>query len=451
MPKQFVPLVKDESLFQLTCKRVTGKNFNDLTIFTSNDYRFPVSQQLKDISISKANIFLEPEARNTGPSIICACQHIYGQDENAIVLALPADHYIPCNESFLSMINEGLSLVKLGQIVTFGVKPTRAETGYGYIELAKGGQVISFHEKPDASAAKRMLLAGNFLWNSGIFLMRAKDIVLLAQELQAEISNIVSSSLHDAEKDLDFTRFQTRTWNRLENISIDKAIAEKIGNLSCIPFKGHWSDLGDWLSVKSLAAKSDIGGNKADIDGNIISGLVTQVDVKNSLLESMKDGPSLGVLGLENVVVIADRDAVLVADISKSQKVRQLVEKMKDNRINEATNHFRDFRPWGWFEVLFESENYKVKRLTIYSDSALSLQSHKFRSEHWVVTEGEASVIIGDQELALQIGQSCYIPAGTIHRLTNNTVGNLTVIEVQTGSYLGEDDIERFDDVYKRN
>ena len=443
MPKQFVPMISNDSLFQLTCRRVIGKNFNELTIFTSNDYRFAVAQQLSDISITKANIFLEPEPKNTAPSVILSCQYLYSKDPTAIVLVLPSDHYISCNRSFISMINEGLTLVEQGQIVTFGVKPTRVETGYGHIEIEKDYKVIGFHEKPDFSSAEKMLLTNNFVWNSGIFLMRAQDIMLSAQNLQPEMSKITSVSLKESEKDLDFIRIRNDPWCGLESKSIDKAIIEKISNLSCVPFKGDWSDLGDWLSVKNIQGSSDP-------DGNVLIGSATQINVKNSMIESMENGPTIGVVGLENVAVIADRDAVLVTHLSKSQMIGDLVEIMKTKGIFEATGHFRDFRPWGWFEVLFESENYKVKRLCVFPKRKLSLQSHKFRSEHWVVTEGEALVTVNENITNLKRGESKYIPKNSKHRLTNVTDKLLIVVEVQTGSYLGEDDIKRYDDEYNR-
>lgn len=443
MPKQFVPIVGEESLFQSACRRVSGELFYDLTILTSVEYRFVVAQQLQDIELMGSNIILEPEPKNTGPSIITSCQYLYGKDKEAMVLVLPSDHYIPNTELFVGMVKDGLELAKEGSIVTFGVRPTRPETGYGYIEAGQGKSVKAFHEKPELDNAIKMADSKNFYWNSGIFLMRSVDLIEAASELLPKTVKLTSNSLVTAEKDLDFTRIKPQEWDLIESISIDKAIIEHVKTLNWLPFKGDWSDLGDWSAIKNLQSSNDK-------NGNYLSGHVAQINVNNSLIESINGGPSIGVLGLDNVVVIADRDAVLVADISKSQMVGALVNKMMDEGINEAINHFCDYRPWGLFEVLYDGGNYKVKRLVVNPNSSLSLQSHKHRSEHWVVTQGIATVTIENETVELPEGKSTFIGVTQKHRLANHTSTPVVIIEVQAGEYLGEDDIIRYADDYSR-
>ena len=438
MPKQFVNFLGKQTLFQESCDRVSGNSFAPPVVITAADYRFVVAQQMKEATRKKSQIFLEPSAKNTAPAIIMASLYLRAQDPDALLLVMPSDHNISNQNLFCEMVESGQSLAEDGEIVVFGVEPDRPETGYGYIGIKAENHVNEFYEKPDIKMAEELFRAGNFFWNAGIFLARASTFVDAAKAFAPELLMQIETVIEGLKEDLDFIRIPEKEWEIITPISIDKAIMERATNLRCVPFSGAWSDLGDWLSVMK--------SKESDSSGNFVSGRVVHKNVSDSLILTDKDGPVVAAAGLQNLIAIASADAVLIADASQTQDVRELVEQLKEKKFPEAEEHLRDYRPWGWFDNLIIDDGYKVKRLCVYPKSSLSLQSHQHRSEHWVVTEGEAAVQIDATHFVLKSNQSTYIEHEKKHRLSNNTNQLLTVIEVQTGNYLGEDDIIRYED-----
>jgi len=445
MPKQFVDLGDSSSLFQQTVARVNNSHFAPPLIITNDEYRFIAAQQTSNISVRPQAIMLEPAPKNTAPAVLAAAHYLAAQDSDAVLLVMASDHHIPDHTAFADMVEHGFAYANAGNIVTFGVVPDRPETGYGYIEAGADNAVRAFHEKPDRDKAEKMLASGRFLWNAGIFLARA-DVFVRAGEAHAPaMTKAVKSSVAQAVSDLDFLRLDADSWQDVPAQSVDYALMEKADNLSVVPFSGVWSDLGDWSAVKQSRAGDSMGA-----DGTLAVGRVVHKNTTNSLLWSAEGGPVLAAAGLDNIMAVAMADAVLIARVDDAQAVRELVAGLQDRGYDEAWQHRRDYRPWGWFESLVIAKGYQVKRLHVYAGERLSLQRHKFRSEHWIVTDGLATVQIDESCTELAANQSVYINAGQKHRLSNLNDQPLTIIEVQTGSYLGEDDIERFEDVYSR-
>ena len=450
-PKQFSGMFGDNSLFQQTTLRLLSNdlvNFSNQIIVTNSDFRFIVSDQLKQISVDVGQIIIEPISKNTGPAILAASLFAFNKNPNAVLLVAPSDHIIKNVANFHEAVQLGLSEVKKSNIVTFGVLPTSAETGYGYLELvgipdAKSIALKSFVEKPDLSSAQKMLKSKRYLWNSGIFMFRAIDILNAFEMYLPDMLNPVQMALAQGEYDLDFFRLNSDEWSKCGNISIDFAVMEKARNLVAIPLDAGWSDLGDWGSVIKYQSTKDKSLEK------IYN--VTELECDNVFLKSENKEQHLVGIGLENIAAIATKDAVLVVQKDRVQDVKTVVEILKKNDVLQAENFLKDFRPWGFFEVLADSDFCKVKRLVINPKSALSLQSHKFRSEHWVVVKGEANVTVDDEIRLLKEGESVYVPLGAIHRLENLTDIPLVIVEVQTGTYFGEDDIQRYDDSYFRH
>ena len=445
-PKQFVPLIEGQTPFQQSILRVQGNRFAKPLIVTSDNYRFLVSEQLNAISCD-ADIIIEPDGKNTAPAILAAALVAQKSNNDAMLLAMPADHHIPDFDSFAETIAEGLAAANNGGVVTFGVKPSRVETGFGYIEavINEGetfGPVRGFHEKPNYSRALEMFTSGLYSWNTGIFLFKAVTILDLAQRFQARMLSVVGKAVADGYTDMEYFRISEAEWASVKAESIDYAIMEKADNIFCVDFHPQWSDLGDWRAIANL--------NVQDLNNNTFTQNTTGVDCKNTMLWSSANRLHLAGLGLENIVAAATDDAVLVAHVDRLQEVRKIVTKLESQGVSEATEHLKDYRPWGWFESLILMPNYQVKRLHVYPKATLSLQSHKYRSEHWVVVSGSATVCRDEDMFVLNCNESVYIKAGQKHRLANETEEPLFVIEVQTGSYLGEDDIIRYEDVYHR-
>jgi mannose-1-phosphate guanylyltransferase / mannose-6-phosphate isomerase len=448
-PKQFVPLVGEETLFQASASRLVGAGFSAPVVLTSSDFRFIVTEQLAGAGLDPLAVIIEPEARNTAPAILAAALFVLDRDPEGIILVSPSDHVIPDAEGFRATVERGLSAVARGEIVTFGIAPTRAETGYGYLELsdrpAPEGNPVGlsrFVEKPDAATAASMLSAGNYLWNAGIFLFSAADMVGAFETHAPDVLAAVRSAFSDARSDLGFLRLAPGPWSSARDISIDYAIMERASNLSVVPYGGAWSDLGGWDAVWSETAR--------DGTGVAASGAVTAIDCRKSLLRSESDGVELVGIGLENVIVVAMNDAVLVADLGRAQDVKLAVEALRKKGAAQATQLPKDHRPWGWFESLVVGDRFQVKRIHVHPGAALSLQSHHHRSEHWIVVQGTARVTIDGEARLLTENQSVYIPLGAVHRMENPGKVPMVLVEVQTGSYLGEDDIIRYDDVYAR-
>ena len=446
-PKQFVPLIGNSSLFQQSVLRVNSDEFAKPIIVTSEKYRFLVSDQLDAIGVS-ADIVIEPVGKNTAPAILAAAIIAQKSDFDATLLVTPSDHYIPDSEAFLETIAAGVSAADNGALVTFGVKPFRVETGYGYIEAFPcEGEICrpvkGFHEKPDYLRAKEMFNSGKYLWNTGIFLFKAKTILELAKIFEPQMLSGVLEAVAGGYNDLSYFRISPTEWALVEADSIDYAIMEKARNIFCVDFQTNWSDLGDWAAMANLEGR--------DQNNNVIGQKSLGIECNNTMLWSSAERVRLVGLGLENIVAVATDDAILVAKADRLQEVRKVVTGLESIGAPEATEHLKDYRPWGWFERLISMPGYQVKRLYIYPGSKLSLQSHQHRSEHWVVVSGCATVCRDDDVFILEPNESIFIKAEQKHRLANETHDPLIVIEVQTGSYLGEDDIIRYEDVYQRS
>lgn len=451
-PKQFSKLMGDTTLFQASAQRLTSSDvvqFSPHTTLTNADYRFIIGQQLLEVGIDPGTILIEPEAKNTAAAILAACIFAHSRDEDAVLLVAPSDHVIPEKHEFHKAIAIGLPHVQNGKIVTFGIKPTRPETGYGHLELsaqvldrAGTAKVVKFVEKPDLSDANRMLAADHYLWNAGIFLFSARDMIDAFSLYAPEALDLVTKAVFDASTDLGFLRLATEPWSILENISIDYAIMEKAQNLVAVPYTSKWSDLGGWDAVW-------LEGNP-DKSGNVITGSANAIDCTNTLLRSESSSQQIVGVGLDNIIAIAMPDSVLVTNKHQAQDVKKAVALLKSKDIDQAEVFPKDYRPWGWFESLALGDGFQVKRIHVKPGAALSLQSHNHRSEHWIVVEGTAKVTIDDNVKLMTEGQSVYVPLGAKHRLENPGQFPMALIEVQIGNYLGEDDIIRYEDHYAR-
>jgi mannose-1-phosphate guanylyltransferase/mannose-6-phosphate isomerase len=455
-PKQFVPLMGEETLFQASAKRLSGQGagvgFGAPMVLTNSDFRFIVTEQLQAVGIDPGAIVIEPEGRNTAPAVLAAALRAQAEDPEAVLLVAPSDHVVPDVAAFHAAVAQGLRAVAEGQLVTFGITPTHAETAYGYLELAESpgagaepGATVplkQFVEKPDAARAAQMLAAGNFKWNAGIFLFAAKDIIAAFKTHAPDLIPPVEAALQEAQVDLGFLRLAPGPWGQAEDISIDYAVMEKAQNLSVVPFDAEWSDLGGWDAVWRESGP--------DENGVVASGTATAIDCSDTLLRSDSDNLEVVGIGLDGIMAVAMNDAVLVADKSRAQDVKLAVQALKDKGAAQATAFPKDHRPWGWFESLVVGSRFQVKRIMVHPGASLSLQSHFHRSEHWIVVEGTARVTVDDEVKLLTENESVYIPLGAVHRMENPGKVPMVLIEVQTGAYVGEDDIVRYEDVYAR-
>ncbi|KAB7610151.1 mannose-1-phosphate guanylyltransferase/mannose-6-phosphate isomerase [Amylibacter sp. SFDW26] len=449
-PKQFANLSGDTSLFQETLKRVQDDRFEAPILMTNSDYRFTVQEQAEGVGVTNPSIIIEPEGRNTAPAILSAALKLENQPD-AVMLAMPSDHLIKDTHAFSMAIETAYSAAQAGKLVTFGIKPTRAEIGYGYLEVAdrigyehaSALPLSAFVEKPNTENAEIYVDSGRYLWNAGIFMFKVADILeafeVLAPKLMMPCRRAVSSGV----KDLGFFRLGQEAYKSAEEISIDYAIMELCETLSVVPMDCGWSDMGSWSSVWEEG--------DADENGVVENGSTTAIDCENTLLRSETDGVELIGLGLKNITAIAMGDAVLVADISQSENVKNAVQKLKIKKAKQAETFPRDHRPWGYFETLSLGERFQVKRIVVQPGAALSLQSHVHRSEHWIVVQGSANVTVNEDIKLVSENESIYIPLGAIHRMENPGKVPLHLIEVQTGAYLGEDDIVRYEDIYARD
>lgn len=446
-PKQFADILGHESLFQASALRFTGSGFAAPLLVTADAFRFIVGEQLEEIGLSAQGTLIEPDGRNTAPAAAAAALWLARTDPQALMLLVPSDHAVADPVAFRSAVDTGRAAAEDGQIVTFGIAPTRPETGFGWLESGAethpGVQRLErFIEKPDRARAEALLADERNMWNAGVFLTRA-DVMLDAFRAHApDVLEAVEPAIAEARADLDFTRIDADAWAHVPDISIDYAVMEKAENVSVVRFEGHWSDLGSWEAVWQEAAQ--------DENGNALSEHATVFNCEHSLLRSESDEIELVGIGLRNVVAVAMRDAVMVADISEAQNVKKAVETLKARGAKQATAFPVDHRPWGWFETLILADRFQVKRIHVHPGAALSLQSHVHRSEHWIVVQGTARVTVDDDVRLLTENQSVYIPLGAVHRMENPGKVPMVLIEVQTGSYLGEDDIIRYEDVYSR-
>ena len=449
-PKQFARVMGSNTLFQQSALRLSSSDkvaFEKHIILTNSDFRFMAVEQLQKIGIDPGPILIEPESKNTAPAILAAAIYAYANDEAAVLLVAPSDHVIPDTAAFHSAISIGLKEVLNGKIITFGISPNRPETGYGYLSvenLSKNQPVAvqEFVEKPDEATAKSMIATGTYLWNAGIFMFRAKDLIETFKKFAPTFISPVEQSITDGKSDLGFFRLDSKAWDDCESLSIDYAIMEYATNLVAIPFSAGWSDLGDWDAVWN-----EMG---PDENGVVTSKNAHAIECTNTLLRSESSRQELIGLGLDNIIAIAMPDAVLVAPKDRAQDVRRAVSMLKLKNVKQAKIFPKDHRPWGWFETLVIQERFQVKRIMVNPGAALSLQSHHHRSEHWIVVEGTTKVTVDEEVERLAEGQSVYIPLGAVHRMENPGKVPMVLIEVQTGAYLEEDDILRYEDFYNR-
>ena len=448
-PKQFVCLSNRESFFQQAVKRVATREFRSPTVLTSELYRFIVREQLYETGITAETILIEPEVKNTAPAILAAAIQVEAVSPGATMLVMPSDHDIPEPHLFQIAVRSGLPAVEAGNLVAFGARPESPETGFGYLELAVPPNsdpvpLTGFIEKPGPDRAQSMINSGRYLWNMGIFMFSTRSIIAAFNEHCSDLCAGVRAAVEGAGQDLDFVRLAAEPWSNLQCISIDYAVMEKADNLSAVPYPGKWSDLGNWASVFS-ASKTNEG------EEDLTKGQTLALECEDVMLRSETTGQVVVGVGLKNVAAVAMSDAVLIADLNHAHTVKTAVEELSARGVVQAEEFPRSHRPWGWFESLVMGDRFQVKRIVVNPGEALSLQSHVHRAEHWIVVEGTARVTIDDNVTLVGENQSVYIPLGAKHRLENAGIVQMVLIEVQTGSYFGEDDIIRYDDRYSRN
>ncbi|MGK2940362.1 MAG: mannose-1-phosphate guanylyltransferase/mannose-6-phosphate isomerase [Immundisolibacter sp.] len=448
-PKQFLPLTGERSLLQQTIVRVHGlANVAPPLVMCNEEHRFLVAEQLREIGVTGAQILLEPVGRNTAPAVALAALRLQSAGDDPLLLVLPSDHVIVDTAAFRAAVTAGGAAAAGGALVTFGVLPTRPETGYGYIRAgdpvdAQGParRVQAFVEKPDADRAAAYVASGDYLWNGGMFLFSASAYLAELERHAPAILAACRAACDGISADLDFVRVRREPFLDAPSDSIDYAVMEHTDRAVVVPLDAGWSDVGSWDALLEVQA--------ADARGNVISGDVLAQDVDDSLIRA--ESRLVAALGIKNHIIVETADAVLVADRSRAQDVKRLVERLKAERRDEPLVHRQVFRPWGSYEGLVLTERFQVKRIVVKPGASLSLQMHHHRAEHWVVVKGTARVTCGAEVKLLAEDESTYIPIGTTHRLENPGRIPLEIIEVQSGSYLGEDDIVRFEDNYGRS
>ena len=451
-PKQFLKLdeANNFSMLQNTYLRINGIKHLDAPIIICNEeHRFIVAEQMREIEIKPKSIILEPVSRNTAPAIALASLKILEEEKNdSILLILSADHLIKDTKSFKKAIQIGLKFAQDGRLVTFGINPTRPETGYGYIEsfeeinsTKKFSNIKSFIEKPNKDLAKHLIEDNHFTWNSGIFMFKSSVIINEIKKYHPSIINLCMEALQDKTNDLDFQRINKEQFKACKDISIDIAVMEKTKLGTVIDLNAQWSDIGNWKTIWEKSKKDNMG-NKEQGKKTLLK------DCKNCYLRS-ENRLTIG-LGIEEIAVIETRDAVLVANINKVQNIKEMVTELESRNIKEGKENSIIFRPWGNFTTIEDEKNWKVKKLEIKPGAYISLQLHKHRSEHWVVVSGVAKAEVGKKITFLKENESIYVPKGSKHRLSNPKEKTLVLIEVQSGDYLDEDDIIRFKDNYGR-
>jgi mannose-1-phosphate guanylyltransferase/mannose-1-phosphate guanylyltransferase/mannose-6-phosphate isomerase len=446
-PKQLLPLVDSNTLVQNTLGRLQG--LGDVAapvVICNEEHRFIIAEQMRSMGVSPSAIILEPVGRNTAPAVATAALRVVADDPDAVLLVLPADHLIADPAGFHEAVRQAVSQAEQGHLVTFGIVPSAPETGYGYIRQGaplQGGvarAIDRFVEKPDLPTAEGYVASGEYFWNSGMFVFRADAVLTELERYAPAIVEACRRSLDSAAQDLDFLRLDKEAFAACPEDSVDYAVMEQTDRGVMIPLSCGWNDLGSWEALWQA-------GNR-DECGNVTRGDVVTCDVKDSYLHA--ETRLLAAVGLENHIVVETADAVLISPRDRVQEVKKIVDKLKaENRI-EAVSHKKVFRPWGNYESIDNGSRYQVKRITVTPGQVLSLQKHFHRAEHWVVVQGTAVVTRDDEEIMLQENESVYLPLGAVHRLHNPGKIPLELIEVQVGSYLGEDDIVRLEDLYGR-
>ncbi len=446
-PKQLWPLVSERSLIQETALRASGAGFGRPVIVCNEGHRFLIAEQLREAGIKGARIVLEPVGRNSAPAIAAAALLIAEEDPHAVLWMMAADSAITRPEALHAALSAATDAALAGHFVTFGMKPARAETGYGYIEVgapldeaAGAHRVARFVEKPDAATAAALVADGRHLWNSGMFVFTAQTLIEELQKFAPDVLAAVRHAIAARKTDLDFIRLDQAAFTECPSISLDYAVAERTDRAAVVPADLGWSDVGAWDALWELGAK--------DGDGNVTIGDV--VLEGNTGCYARSDGKLTALIGLTDVVVVSTDDAVLAMHRDSAQDVKKIVDRLRAMKRTEATAHRRMYRPWGHYESLIQGDRFQVKRIVVKPGERLSLQKHFHRAEHWVVVAGTAMVTRDDEEILLRENESVYLPLGAVHRLYNPGRIQLELIEVQVGSYLGEDDIVRFEDTYGR-
>jgi mannose-1-phosphate guanylyltransferase/mannose-6-phosphate isomerase len=459
-PKQYLPLAGDNTMLQETILRLSGLgNLADPIIVCNTDHRFLVAEQCQQIDIKNPTILLEPVGRNTAPAIAAAALQSLKDSDGALLLVLSADHVIQNIDAFHQAINIASQHAQEGKLATFGIVPTDANTGYGYIKsqgelpIGKRGcpgvsrnnndgvyKVEEFTEKPNQETADLFLKTGNYFWNSGMFMFKATTLIGELTTHSPEIVTSVNDAVNDAAQDLDFIRLDKQAFESSPSDSIDYALMEKSDNVVVVPLDAQWNDIGAWSALHDIGTK--------DANGNVIKGDVITQDTTNTYINA--DHHMVAVIGVDNLIIIDTPDATFIATQDKAQEVKSIVESLQASGRCESSAHRKVYRPWGWYDSIESGEYFQVKRLHVKPGAKLSLQMHHKRAEHWVVVSGTATVTNGDQIFNLNKGESTYIPLGVTHALENATRESLEIIEVQSGTYLGEDDIVRFKDEYGR-
>lgn len=456
LPKQLLPLVSDRSMLQETLLRLAGlPGVSDTPmVVCGHDHRFLVAEQMQEIGVAHPAIMLEPIGRNTAPAVAVAALALLEQDVDATMIVLPADHLIADTAAFHLAIGRAAQAAEAGYLVTFGIQPDAPETGYGYIRRGEGleqqgdaelknvWRVGAFVEKPDAATAQTYVQSGEYFWNSGMFVFKAARYLQELEKFRPDILAAARAAWQQRVNDLDFCRLATEAFKACPSESIDYAVMEKTDAAAVIPVDIGWNDIGSWSSLWQTATGRDNAGNS-------VRGDVLLEQVSNSYVRA--ESRMVAAIGLTDVVIIETQDAVLVAHKDQAQQVKKIVERMQADARGEHITHTRVFRPWGWYEQRDAGARFQVKRIMLKPGAKISLQSHQHRSEHWVVVSGTATVTRGEEVLTLNENQSTYIPAGMVHRLANDADQPLHIIEIQSGSYLGEDDIVRLEDIYKRD
>lgn len=445
LPKQLLALAGERTLIQDTVLRVRMEGAAPPLLICNDEHRFLIAEQMREIGVTPAAIVLEPVARNTAPAAAIAALKIAKQQKDGIVLLVPSDHVVRDEQAFARALDIAAGVAAKGGIVTFGIRPSKPETGYGYIEtdgeIAPGAYAVArFTEKPDAATAQRWLDDGRHLWNSGMFVFRADAMIEELQQHAPQVLKAARDALAKAKTDLDFLRLDRDAFARAPEISIDYAVMERTKRAAVVPANFGWSDVGSWAALWELAERD--GAN------NSFSGDVLMEDSHGCFVRAEKGVTAL--LGVEDLVIVVTSDAVLVANRNRAQDVKAIVDRLKARGGSEHLNHPKVFRPWGSFEGIDQGDRYQVKQIVVKPGERLSLQMHHHRAEHWVVVEGAARVTRNDETFTLNENESVFIPRGAKHRLENAGDKPLRLIEVQSGEYLGEDDIVRFEDSYGR-
>jgi len=444
-PKQFLSLLHEETMLQRTLKRLDKLDHVAPTVVCNDEHRFIVAEQARQIGIEDLSIILEPFGKNTAPAIAVAAVHAAQQGGDPVMLVLTADHEIPDQQAFTDVVRQALPLAEAGMLVTFGIVPTYAATGYGYIRRGEsdgsGYIVDEFVEKPDQPTASRYLASDEYYWNSGMFMFRAQAYLDELEKFKPDMVAHCRQAAADMSEDIGFLRLDAEAFGKCEADSIDYAVMEKTDLACVVPMDAGWSDIGSWSSLWEQGEKDD--------HGNATRGDVLISDTENSIVHA--ESRLVATVGISNLVIVETQDAVLVADKEKAQEVKQIVDKLAQQNREEENYHRIVYRPWGSFDSVDEGEGYKVKRISVKPGARLSKQMHHHRAEHWVVVRGTARVFRDDEIFDLHENESVFIPLGTTHYLENPGDEALDIIEVQSGDYLGEDDIVRFDDIYGRS